>query len=192
MDWLRAHVARFCDGPDHARRRGLILAELQRVSPVELQKRVRDCATEPGGHVRILADCLGLRDVSSETVAAAAAAYLPPAPVTAEADRAVVELVAACGGVPDEATAARISILIQACASTAALVANARPFGGEDALDRALAENPPVRRTCRMVDGVVTEVDIAAAGLPFGAGPHECPGRAHALALAGGVLEGSR
>ncbi|WP_218023981.1 hypothetical protein, partial [Nocardia pseudobrasiliensis] len=124
-----------------------------------------------------------------------ASGYLPPAPVTEAVDRAVAELVAACGGRADEVTAARISILIQACGATAGLLERAHaadPGPVEDVLDAVLRHDPPVRRTRRLLDGIVTELDIAAAALPFGAGPHECPGRAHALALAAGILEGIR
>lgn len=86
-------------------------------------------------------------------------------------------------------------ILIQACASTAGLIAHAERIAdgsAEEVLSRTLAENPPVRRTRRMVHGSAAEINIAAAGLPFGAGPHECPGRVYALALATGIIEGSR
>ena len=33
---------------------------------------------------------------------------------------------------------------------------------------------------------------IGAAGYPFGAGPHACPGAAHATAIAEGVLDALR
>ncbi|MGS2810278.1 hypothetical protein [Nocardia sp. MW-W600-9] len=51
-----------------------------------------------------------------------------------------------------------------------------------------MATTPPLRSTRRVVDGTVTELDLRHPGLGFGAGPHRCPGSAHALAIAGGVL----
>ncbi len=208
MDWLRASVARFCDGAEHRRRRELILDELQRISPAMLRERARQLAGQPYAHVRALAEALGLPEVSVRTVAVAATGYLPSVQTTMSApgyqpsaaageavDQAVAELVDACGGVADEATAARISILIQSCAATNALVERAHTAGAglaEEALSEVLRSDPPVRYTHRLVDGNATPLDIAAAALPFGAGPHECPGRAHALALAAGILEGTR
>ncbi|WP_460706598.1 hypothetical protein [Myceligenerans halotolerans] len=161
--WLRSQVARFCDGEDHRRRRKLAEDLLADVDPDTLRR--------PGDHVAILAEALGVPGSVSADVDVVAAAYQPHAPQTAAADRAVERLVEACGGVKDERTAARIGLLVQACAATRAMIA------GED---------PPVPAT-RRVDpsGAVVEVDLA--GRPFGAGPHECPGRAHALALVDGA-----
>ncbi len=45
--------------------------------------------------------------------------------------------------------------------------------------------------TDNVVDGAVVELDMRHPGLGFGAGPHACPGRAHAIALAAGIIEGS-
>ncbi|MCM6778349.1 hypothetical protein NDR87_33270 [Nocardia sp. CDC159] len=190
MAWLRATVARFCDGPDHRRRRALILAELRRLSLDRLRERARELACEPHPQVQALAEAMGLPAVSAQTVAIAASGYLPPAPVTPAVDRAVADLVRACGPAADEMTAARVSILIQACAATAALIERARVADAPDALTEVLRTDPPVRRTRRLVDGIVTEIDLTT--MPFGAGPHECPGRSHALALAAGVLEATR
>ncbi|KZM73595.1 hypothetical protein [Nocardia terpenica] len=196
MAWLRSRVARFSHGPEHTRRRELIEAELRRVSPADLRERVRAVAHQPLAHVRILAESLGLQNISPEVVATAATGYLPPAPLTPETDRAVGELVAACGGSADDVTAARIAVLLQSCAATTALLERARNTDATgsagEVLDRVLATDPPPVRTRRVIDGAITELDLAAVGLPFGAGPHACPGREHALALAAGILEGSR
>ncbi|MBL1078034.1 hypothetical protein JK358_26875 [Nocardia sp. 2] len=192
IDWLRAHVARFCDGSAHVRRRALVVAELDRLDGAILRERAGALAAEPLAHIRVLADCLGLSDVSPEAVEVVGAHYLPPAAPTPAADQAVAELVRACGGVADERTAARICVLVQACASVRALVGNAERCAGggspEQVLDRTLRDDPPIRRTRRMIGGVVAEVDLD--GLPFGAGPHACPGRDPALALATGMLAG--
>lgn len=190
IGWLRADVARFCDGVDHDRRRALVVAELARLSPQVLRERVRTVEGELP-HVRVLAEALGIPDISVSAVAIAAAHYQPHEPDSAEADRAVAELVAACGGVADERTAARIGLLIQACQATGALVDNARRFEGtaDEVIARTMVEHPPVRRTRRVVDQELVEVDLT--GLGFGAGPHRCPGRDHALAIAAGIIERS-
>ncbi|HET9140618.1 MAG TPA: hypothetical protein VFO68_14730, partial [Actinophytocola sp.] len=100
----------------------------------------------------------------------------------------------ACGGVWDEATAARIGLLVQACDATAGLVRNAGERGAdgtpEETVAATLREDPPVRSTRRVRDGEPVTVDLST--LPFGAGPHACPGREHAVAIACGVVAGLR
>ncbi len=162
--WLRASVARFSEGADHARRRASAERVLSGVDVAPLRR--------PGEPVAVLAEALGLpRSVASD-VAVVASCYQPHVPVTAEADEAVARLVAACGGAWDEGTANRIGVLVQASAATRALIAGVEP---------------PVPVTRRVApDGSVVEVDLRDAW--FGAGRHACPGRAHALAL----VEGSR
>ncbi|GAB2667222.1 hypothetical protein [Nocardia goodfellowii] len=194
--WLRAQVPRFSNGAEHRRRHALVLAELDRLDPSALRIAART-AEGPLAHVQVLADALGLRGVSVAAVEVVAAHYQPHIPPTPEADAAVAELVAACGGVADETTAARISLLVQACPATAALLANVRTVRADiaehgwatKALESALAQRPPVPRTRRVVDGNLVDIDLTRDGLSFGAGPHMCPGRAHALAIAAGILE---
>ncbi|WP_260630101.1 isocitrate lyase/phosphoenolpyruvate mutase family protein [Streptomyces sp. TYQ1024] len=102
-----------------------------------------------------------------------------------------------------EAVANRIGLLVQACA-TAALVETAT--GSNKPLARVIRENTPLRGMRRVATrptrlagrdiaaGDVVVLDIAAAHrthpapLTFGAEPRPCPGRAHALALAEGLL----
>jgi cytochrome P450 len=48
-----------------------------------------------------------------------------------------------------------------------------------------------LRRSRRVVDDELVELDLTQDGLGFGAGPHECPGREHAIAIATGIIEGS-
>ncbi|ONI83586.1 PEP phosphonomutase [Saccharothrix sp. ALI-22-I] len=162
--WLRAGGARFSEGADHERRRAFARRTL---STVDIQSLRR-----AGMPVAVLAEALGLpRSVASD-VAVVATCYQPHVAVTREADEAVARLVAACGGVWDEETANRIGLLVQACDATRALIAGVEP---------------PVPITRRVApDGAVVEVDLRDAW--FGAGRHECPGRAHALAL----VEGAR
>jgi hypothetical protein len=193
--WLRAHVPRFCDGPVYERRRALVEAELARISPDLLRRRARAVADEPFAHVRVLAEALGLPGISLSAVDVVAAHYQPHTPDDPAADRAVAELVTACGNVADEGTAARISLLVQACAATGGLVANARQSGtagsADERIARTMTEDPPVRQTRRVVDDELVELDLTQDGLGFGAGPHECPGREHAIAIATGIIEGS-
>ncbi|MFI6962344.1 isocitrate lyase/phosphoenolpyruvate mutase family protein [Streptomyces sp. NPDC050255] len=104
-----------------------------------------------------------------------------------------------------ESAAGRIGLLVQACEATAALVETA---AGNDRLplSRVLRDLPPVRTMRRVAAGAtrvagreiaggdVVLLDLAAANrahpvpLTFGAPPRVCPGRAHALALAEGLL----
>ena len=181
--WLRAHVARFASGEEHRRRRARAVAELERIPPAVLVRR----AAERGGHpVEVLADALGL-PVRLADVQAVAASYQPHTTVTPEADEAVARLVATAGGEWDERTAARIGLLVQACDATATLVRRARDRGMK--VEDVLRDDPPVRFTRRApLHGGTVVLDLATAGLPFGAGPHACPGRDHALALADALI----
>ncbi|MFD9592628.1 hypothetical protein ACFWA9_07685 [Kitasatospora sp. NPDC059973] len=173
--WLRSSVARFSSGAAHRRRRALAEAELASVDPDALRLR----AAERGdGPVEVLAEALGLPPEVAGDVALVAASYQPHTAITEEADRALARLVEVCGGVADEATANRIGLLVQACDATKALVAHTV----------AGRTDPPVPLTRRVApDGTLVEVGLADE--PFGAGPHACPGRAHALALAAGLVE---
>jgi hypothetical protein len=192
--WLRATVGRFSTGEAHRRRRGLSESLLAMADPEVLRAAA---ASSPYAHpVQHLAAALGL-DSSPRTidaVRAAAAAYQPGTGDEAAADTAVRALIDTFGGTPDEATAARIGVLVQACDATAALIEQARATG----LETTLRDTPPVPATKRMatrpadLSGVHVEtgdvVRVGLRGIPFGAGPRGCPGRAHALALAEGAL----
>lgn len=181
LSWLRATVSRFAAGPDHARRRAMIVARLATLDPSALRERAR----ETGDATFTLAEALGASDprAAADAVAAIAPHYnpAPPAAVaTPEADGAVARLLALLPAAPPEAAAQQIAILVQSHAATAALIA----AGG--ALDP-----PPVPLTRRIAPtGELVEVDLT--GHPFGAGPRACPGAEHALALAEGVVENRR
>ncbi|WP_326566438.1 oxidoreductase [Amycolatopsis rhabdoformis] len=168
--WLRAMVARFSTGEDHTRRRALVLEELARIQPQALQ----EAASPKQPPVATLAQALGYA-VNPEDVREIAKAYQPHFPQTPEADQACARLVQALGGTPDERTAAKIGILVQACDATEALIKNT---------------HPPVPTTRRWVDGAEVAVDLRDH--PFGAGPHACPGEDHAKALAQGALNNTR
>lgn len=226
MAWLRATVSRFANGDDHERRRALALAEIGALSPDGL-RRAADARTEgaldaaAGGRIDLmplarripvaaLAAELGAPEGTPDDVVVVAPVYPPGSDESGEADAAVERLVDALGG--GEAGAVRISLLVQACDATAALIGNALASGlGESGLggaalldvDELIGEtvrrDPPVRVTRRvcvastLVGGEAAEpgdeVVVGLGAATFGAGIRPCPGREQALALAAGLVE---
>ncbi|MFD8492334.1 oxidoreductase [Amycolatopsis sp. NPDC059657] len=200
VGWLRANVARFSTGQAHTRRRSLVMEELAGVDPARLRREAFDRTVEAKNSgpvdlevivVETLAAALGLPAGLSADIAIVAKVYQPHVEATSVEDAAVARLAEACGGA-SEHTAARIGLLVQACDATAGLVENAlgETVAAEEALAVTLRERPPVSVTRRYKDGHVVEVDLA--GLPFGHGPKACPGQAHALAIASGILDATR
>lgn len=211
IGWLRRSVARFCDGAGHARRRRLAVDLLAGMDRAELGRMAEEwtrAAIDAAGSrpmdvmatvarpvpVGLLAAALGAPGVRTEAVVVAARSYQPGGVADeGPADRAVAELVLAFGGAADEATAARIALLLQACEATAGLVGNAvlgllrAPV--DCPLETIMAgADPPVRATRRLDPDTGAVVVLDLAGLPFGAGAHECPGRAQAVAIATGIV----
>jgi cytochrome P450 len=82
---------------------------------------------------------------------------------------------------------------VQTCEATAGLILRAldRCTGAacpnvDEVIAETLRRDPPVRSTRRVgPGGGVVTVDLT--GLPFGRGPHACPGRTHAVALTAGM-----
>ncbi|MBB5079637.1 hypothetical protein [Nonomuraea endophytica] len=201
LAWLRARVSRFASGPVHAERRRAVVELLASFDPAELRVRARALAGVPADEVA--ARSFGVDQVAA--VSAAASGYLS-GETSPEADAAVRELLPL--GIP------MITVLLQAHASTAALIANARAHDDgvtpiEDLLHETLRHDPPLKRTRR----VGVEIDLVAANrdpdvfpdpdrfdpsrgrtphLTFGHGVRPCPAAAHALAIAAGYLEGNR
>jgi cytochrome P450 len=228
INWLRATVSRFSAGDVHLRRRSLAIGELARIDSAHLRQTalewtVRLLESQSGPidvmsrvarvvPVELLAEAIGLPAGLSGHVNVVAQAYHPNIDVSAAADRAVAQLVDACGGVADEITAARIGLLVQACDATAGLVGNAvfamlqgnLAGSGESVLAGTLSRNPPVRATRRqatvttrigdidVVAGTVVTLDLAGGRLAFGAGPRKCPGSEHAVAIATGIVDALR
>jgi len=239
---LQAVMARFCDGPQHTRRRGLLEQLLPGTPGLEAAaaQRTATALRERTGVVDVMALA---RRVPVEVLAAALG--VPPAELTAvgalvgrlcdalapclgapsaepgDGDKAAGELtaaLAALGPWDDEQLTAAAGLLFQARDATAALIGAAVLDDGGPAdrdpaarVEWALRHDAPVQCTRRTaVDdvalggvtvpgGAAVWVILAAAeqGPPsppttFGAGPHTCPGAAHAVALARGVLSALR
>ncbi|HUB40207.1 MAG TPA: hypothetical protein VMA72_15255 [Streptosporangiaceae bacterium] len=196
--WLRATVARFSTGTVHERRRALVMALLDAIPPESLR------APSTLHPVAILGRAVGAGDAVSagesvtDLVRGVAQAYLPGTGDESRADVAVDKLVAVFGGAFDEQTAARIGLLVQACEATGVLTERARTRP----VHEVLREEPPVRATKRQALATTTVGSITieagevvqvclADDLAFGAGPHQCPGRVHALALAQALAGGA-
>jgi hypothetical protein len=113
LTWLRATVSRFAAGPDHARRRALIVARLATLDAAALRERAR----ELGDATVTLAEALGASDAgaAAEAVAEIAPHYNPAPPWgqslirgTVPADAAVARRLGLLPAAPREA-AARIA-----------------------------------------------------------------------------------
>lgn len=223
MAWLRQNVARLSNGADHERRRGLAEDLLRPLDPGVLRAKARRAASAiideagrrpfdamalvatrvPG---LVLAAALGAPDpaLAAAQLPAIAAAYLPGSRGNDDADGCVARLARQLPNGPDEQVAARIGLLIQACAATAGLIGNAVAAGiqrgrrvpAAELVAQVLRTDLPVRFTRRITpSGETIALDLTAAGgdpaghLAFGYGPHACPGSAHAIALAEGAAE---
>ena len=116
-------------------------------------------------------------------------------PPTGAADEATRRLVERFAEHPDGAVAA-VSILYQNFDATSALIRNLleSTTSGEPPAP-AVAATRRVATTEVLLDrevipaGSEITLMIGAAGLPFGAGPHACPGQALAIALANAVVD---
>lgn len=190
--WLRASVSRFSNGPEHDRRRALVVAELDRLDPEGLRAAACDqalAALEPGGApgaeavgrlarrvpAAVLAARFGAADpdrVASD-VGAVAAAYFPGASEDAEraADAAVRSLLDLLAGSGPDRAVARITVLVQGYDATANLVAAALSLLPElpadvptgTLLTEAAYRRPPVPALRRVAQAPVRLADRAIA-----------------------------
>lgn len=216
LAWLRARVARFCDGEAHVGRRALAEHALSALDPAKLRAGAADltedelakAGAEPFDAmalarrvpVTVLAVALGVpdeeRDQVASAVLAAASGYPNPDQAGPDADASVAYLAAVIGpdGHPD-ALASRLGLMMQASDATSGLIGNAliAAFTGEgedvdEIITATLRDDPPVLRTRRLrPDGEVVTLDISDC--TFGAGRRPCPGADQAKALAAGVLD---
>jgi cytochrome P450 len=184
IGWLRSSGCRFSNGYEHARRRAHVVAELDElpvgVLHVDAERRAHAVIDAAGSAGRVdvmaslarrvpmavLAASLGAANAehAAEAVCVAAAGYFPGAGATREraADAAVAGLVGALGPADEQTIVAKITLLVQACDATAALIGNAvtwvlPPAAGERLswpTDAVLAEvvryDPPLRVTRRI------------------------------------------
>jgi cytochrome P450 len=216
LAWLRALVARFCDGAEHDRRRELVERDLADLDPVSLRSAAADLTaamlvSADAGQapfdamtlarrvpVAVLAAALGIEPdavpQAVDAVLAAASGYPNPDQAGPGADAGVGVLTRLLGPADPERLANRIGLLMQACDATAGLIGNAliTAFAGPEAVDdvvaRTVRDDPPVLRTRRLSPaGEVITVDLS--GCTFGAGRRPCPGADQATALAAGVLD---
>ncbi|MBP2325644.1 cytochrome P450 [Kibdelosporangium banguiense] len=196
MAWLRASVARFTSGSEHARLRAIVEAELARLNPEELRAQAAESDVDPRYvPVAVLAAALGIADVEAAVTAVRAVAAAYQGVYEVAPDSAVAHLVSALPDADPDVTANRIGILVQACDATAALIAAA---DGLTPIAELVMRRPPVRVTRRKAledvrigsvlipAGTLVTLDISAS--PFGGKTRLCPGRRHALALAAGSI----
>lgn len=160
-----SQMARFSDGTLHEGRRAEVLGVLPAAQ-----------ALEPAARRTMEAGLSGRLDVVPLAFSVPVA-VLGRAMGLGDRNEEITELVVngvASATLPD---VARTSVLFQARDATAALVLSCI------AEDRPPEAVSPVTRT-RRAPGTW----VSLAGAPYGAGPHQCPGREHALALARGML----
>jgi len=157
-----------------------------------------------------LAEALGATDAPAAAAAARrlALALAPPEGWPASDPLRPAADLARLLGLPADAhgddVANSVALCFQATDAIAGLIGLTVLAARDDAgaaVDGVLADGGPVVRTSRrarrdlhLPSGTVPAgheivVPLAAAGLPFGAGPHRCPGAEHARALACGVVE---
>lgn len=202
---LRAAMARFSSPADHPVRRAAVVDAIERIDPDAVARAATTLTVTllDGEEVDAVADiaaivpttalawCLPVADgrlPGDFDVLAAVAAMVGVighgGPVTPEADDAVSNLVARHG-------VEGASALYQNHDATGALITTRL-------MAQASGRTPAsaVPRTKRLAApshgaavGEEVILEIGAAGLPFGAGPHRCPGERLAEALANAVLE---
>jgi cytochrome P450 len=177
LRWLRATVPRFSNGDLHAVRRADVQAEIDRLNPRALRARAAEMARSVAIEevpVWVLAAALDIKVPVYHDVEAVARDYLTGAVDDSElADAAVLNLVQVFGGMADERTAGRISLLVQACTATATLIANAltawrtwSPDCDVPALvTETLRHDPPVPVMRRVA---VADARIGATEVPSG------------------------
>ena len=203
---LRDAMARFSGPADHAGRRQSIV---ELVASIDLEDVARTSARIAGGMDRdvdtlrwavptyTLASVLGLsadREQVRADTEAIARVVGRNGPSSRESDAATERLLAACGHHADPVAA--VSILYQNHDATASLidaeVAAAFKGGGGlvGASTKRVAASSVTVGEVELAAG--DEVTIDLTGMPYGSGPHQCPGQQLAEAIARGVVEALR
>ena len=192
-------MARFSEPAEHPPRRAAVVAAVGALDPSRLRVAAAELTAAPltGADVDVLGGIAGI--VPTEAVCRVLSLQPPAAvddveavvrvigrgePATADADAAAQRLLAL-------ADVATVSLLYQNFDATAALIATTLGNPPAPAVPRtrrvAVADTAVGGRA--VAAGTAVVVEIGAAGLPFGAGPHECPGRELAEAIVAGVLD---
>jgi cytochrome P450 len=201
---LRAGMARFSDGEAHGPRRAAVEAALAGLDTDALRAAAADVARRhPPAAVsavttEVLARAFGAGDDEVAGLVAdvgrMVAVIFRGEPSDPVADEAVARVLDRFAGHPAGAVAVA-SVLYQAHDATAGLVA-AMLAGRERGGDRPSA-GVRTRRVAtaaadvggrRVAAGATVVLDLVAADLEFGAGPHRCPGRDVAEAIAAGIV----
>ena len=213
---FRSTVSRFANGSTHDDRRAWIDVRLARATPDALaevaaartRRTLADAPSTPAGSlaravpVATLAELLGFDDPGGlpPLVAAVAERYATGiASDTAAEDSAIERLLDAAPATHAEMRAIEVQLLVQAWASTAALIDGAmRRLATDDGMRRTTAallhstleHDAPVAATRRVApDGELLVLRLGGTDLAFGAGARRCPARRHALAIAGAIVD---
>ena len=190
MQGLQRSMARFNNGCTHRLLRAALVRRIAALDPAELRGAAQTQASArlPAAPatidvmellafcvpVAVLADALGVDAARTLPLVAAFSEGL--AEGTDVGDWAAAELT--------KLDLEVVSALFQAHDATAAYIAGALQHGSTKA---TLQAHPPVLSTSR-ADAAGAQTVVSLRGIPFGSGPHACPGRDIALALGAGVL----
>jgi len=203
---LRDAMARFSNAGDHPARRAALVRTIDTIDLVEVGSIATTVMAErlDGSDVDIvaaswhvpsyaLATVLGFGDQREQIRAdteQVARVIGRGEPSTAAADEATLRLLARFGDHPEPVAA--VSLLYQNLDATSGLVRTSVLAA------YSASTSPSAGRTVRVATAPTTigdtalavgdEVIIDLAGLPFGSGPHRCPGEALANAVATGVI----
>jgi cytochrome P450 len=209
---LRNVMARFSDGREHAARRASVEAAIASVDvhAVASAARARTQRDLARGELDVLAiaarvpvaslgEALGVRrsgqlDELVADVGSIVSVIGRGCPADADSDAATTRVLERFADRPEGAVA-WVSVLYQAMDATAALIST-RVLEAATGTPAVPAVPRTRRRATVAVEigarrfdaGTELSVEFGAADLPFGAGPHSCPGRDLAVAIADAVV----
>jgi cytochrome P450 len=208
---LRAAMARFSSGGWHAERRAEVDRVLRALDPGAVRSSAFEIASRLLGvhkQVDAVADLAfrvptetmlamlgvpGNRSALVNDVRAIAEVVGRGASASETSDAAAERLLAACARTDRNALAV-VSVLYQTHDATAALLvetilANHRHAHRAPAVNqtRRVVVTETLIDGIRLSPGSMVVLDLATAGLEFGAGPHQCPGRSVAEAIVAAI-----
>jgi cytochrome P450 len=201
---LRAAMARFSDGEAHGPRRAAVVAAIATLDLDAVRAAAADAARRhpPGSAsavtTEVLARAFGAGDDEVAGLVAdvgrMVAVIFRGEPSDPASDAAVSRVLDRFARHPAGAVAVA-SVLYQAHDATGGLVAALR--AGRDGDGERASAGVRTRRVATadtsvgatpVAAGETVVLDLAAADLPFGTGPHRCPGRDVAEAIAAGIV----